>query len=192
MEPLFPIHTTEEMHHLIILLLALSLGMDAFAASVSCGMAPCFRRKQVLWLGLYFGSFQAGMAFLGSFIGTHFDANIGMIGRYVAFALLVFIGGKMVQSALSKKAEACEFPALSHGRMTVLAIATSIDALAAGFGLIFLGVHIFMACLVIGLVAAILSIAGGLLGERVAQRFCKRAELVGGLVLIALGIRSLF
>ena len=177
---------------MIILLLALSLGIDAFAVSVSCGMSPGFRRKHVLWLGLYFGTFQAGMTFLGTFLGANFDAYVGTIGRFVAFFLLVFIGCKMVQSALCKKEKDCPAPALTHGRMTVLAIATSIDALAAGFGLIFWGVNILAACLVIGLVAALLSIFGSLFGERVAQRFHKRAELVGGLVLIALGIRSLF
>ena len=177
---------------MLILLLALSLGIDAFAVSVSCGMTPGFRRKQALWLGLYFGTFQAGMTLLGVLVGGQLSPHIGMVGRILAFLLLVFIGAQMVRSALRGKKEARPVETLSHRRMTVLAIATSIDALAAGFGLAFWGVNIFLACVVIGLTAALMSLLGGLCGERVADRMQSRAELIGGLVLIALGIRSLF
>ena len=177
---------------MLILLLALSLGIDAFAVSVSCGMAPGFQKKQAFWLGLYFGTFQAGMALLGVLIGDQFNAHIGLAGRVVACLLLVFIGVQMVRSALRGKEEEKPAQRLSHRRMTVLAVATSIDALAAGIGLAFWGVNILLACVVIGLTAALLSLFGGLCGERVADRFRTRAELVGGLVLIALGIRSLF
>ena len=175
-----------------IFLLALSLGMDAFAVSVSCGMSPGFRRRHVFWLGLYFGTFQAGMTFLGVFIGGHFSHYIGVAGRIIAFLLLVLIGGQMVWSALRGKKETDCVVELSHRRMTVLAIATSIDALAAGISLAFWGVNILIACIVIGITAALLSLFGSLFGERVADRFRTRAELAGGLVLIALGIHSLF
>ena len=175
-----------------IYLLALSLGMDAFAVSVSCGMSPGFRRRHVFWLGLYFGGFQAGMSFLGVFIGGHFSHYIGIVGRVIAFLLLVLIGGQMVWSALRGKKETDRVCELSHRRMAVLAVATSIDALAAGISLAFWGVNILLACIVIGITAALLSLCGSLFGERVADRFRTRAELVGGLVLIALGIRSLF
>ena len=177
---------------MLILPLALSLGMDVFAVSVSCGMSPGFRKRHIFWLGLYFGTFQALMALLGIFIGSHFSAHIGLLGRLVAFALLVFIGGQMVYSALRGKREDHPVLALTHWRMTVLAVATSIDALAAGIGLAFWGINTLPACLVIGLTAALLSVLGSLFGERVADRFRTRAELVGGLVLIALGISSLF
>ena len=177
---------------MIIVLLALSLGIDAFAVSVCSGMSPGFRRRHVFWLGLYFGGFQAGMALLGVFAGEHLSEHIGIVGPVIAFLLLAVIGGQMVWSALTGKGETECVLELSHKRMIVLAVATSIDALAAGFNLVFWGVNILLACIVIGLAAAMLSLLGSLFGERVGNRFRTRAELVGGLVLIALGIYSLF
>ena len=177
----------------MILLLALSLGVDAFAVSVSCGMSvPGFKRRDALWLCLYFGVFQAIMTLLGAFLGDHFGAYIGAFGRFAAFALLALIGASMVGSALRKDKKEKPVRDLSHRRMFLLAIAVSIDAFAAGISLALTAENIFLAALVIGLTAGLLSLLGSRFGEHVGNRFRKRAELVGGLTLIALGVYSLF
>jgi len=177
----------------MIVLLALGLGVDAFAVSVCSAMSvPAFRRRDALWLSLYFGGFQAGMALLGSFVGEHLGTHIGALGRFAAFILLAVIGGNMVWAALRKKEkEQCPV-ALRHRRMAVLAVAVSVDALAAGISLPFFSVSIPLAILLIGVTAALLSLLGSFFGERLGSKFRERAELVGGLTLIALGIWSLF
>jgi len=177
---------------MMIPLLALSLGMDAFAVSISCGMSPGFRRRSALWLGIYFGGFQALMTLLGAFLGHSFHQYVAQAGGWIAFGLLALIGGNMVWGALKGDRKPDEITALSHKRLFVLAIATSIDAFAAGVSLALLTVNLVVACTVIGGVAFVLSVSGGLFGKRVGEAFHKRAELVGGIVLIALGIRSLF
>jgi len=167
--------------------------VDAFAVSVSCGMSVSgFKRKDALWLCLYFGAFQAVMTLLGTFIGGHFSAYIGTLGRFAAFILLGAIGGQMIWSALRGSEGERSVPKLTHRRMVILAIAVSIDALAAGIGMTFLAVDILLAALIIGVVAALMSLLGSAFGEHVGSKFRQRAELAGGLVLIALGIWSLF
>ena len=177
----------------MIPLLALSLGIDAFAVSVSCGMSvPDFRKRRLLWLAAYFGLFQAGMTLLGAFLGGQFSGLVGELSRVIAFLLLAAIGGEMIWSALRGKAEESCAPFLTHGRMLVLALATSIDAAAAGISLGLQHVGILFASFVIGLTAFFVSLCGGLFGERVGTSFQTRATLFGGLVLIALGLWSLF
>ncbi|MCL2367595.1 MAG: manganese efflux pump MntP family protein [Oscillospiraceae bacterium] len=176
----------------MLILLALSLGIDAFAVAVSCGISvPNFRKRFILWLAFYFGLFQAGMTMVGAIPGDRFGDLFGEVGRIVAFLLLAIIGGQMVWSALRKK-EREEAPRdLTHRRMLLLAVAVSIDALAAGVSLGLQHANILLASGIIGGVAFALSILGGLFGERVGPSFHRRAGLVGGLVLIALGVRSL-
>jgi len=175
------------------LLLALSLAVDAFAVSVASSMSvPGFKKTHILWLSFYFGTFQAGMTLLGAFLGSHFSDIVGELGRWIAFALLALIGGEMVWTSLRKKEDKQAPKGLTHGRMLVLALATSVDAAAAGISLGLQHASVLFASLVIGLTAAGLSAIGCIGGERVGKGFHKRAELLGGLVLIALGIRSLF
>jgi len=177
----------------MIPLLALSLGVDAFAVAASCGMSvPDFRRRYAVLLAIYFGAFQAGMMALGTFLGHYFSEQTDEIGRIIAFVLLAVIGGRMVWEALRKNKKEQAITTLGQIRMLTLAAATSIDALAAGvsFGLT-MG-RLMLACAVIGIVAFAMTLAGGLLGERVGSKFREQAGLVGGLVLIALGVRSLF
>jgi len=173
-------------------LLALSLAIDAFAVSVSCGMSvPDFKKTRVLWLALYFGLFQAGMTLLGAFLGNHFSGFVGALGPWIAFFLLSTIGGQMIWSSLKQKEPDSCPTRLTHWRMFVLALATSVDAAAAGVSLGLQHAAIVFASIVIGLTAFGLSLLGGLFGERVGGRLQSRAELLGGLVLIVLGVRGL-
>ena len=177
----------------MILLLALSLAVDAFAVSVASSLSvPDVKKSNLLWLAGYFGLFQMGMTLIGAFLGEHFSGLVGELGRWIAFALLAAIGGQMVWTAMRKKEEDTPARSLTHKRMLVLAVATSIDAAAAGITPGLQHASILGASVIIGITTFALSMVGGLFGERVGTSFHKRAELIGGLVLIALGVRSLF
>jgi len=178
---------------MMIPLLSLSLAIDAFAVSVSCGMTvPHFKKTRALWLAMYFGGFQMGMTLLGALLGGQFSDIVGELGRWIAFILLAAIGGQMLRSALRGSGQEEYAHSLTHGRMLILAVATSIDAAAAGVSLGLQHASVLFASVAIGATAFGFSIFGGLFGERVGTKFQKYAELLGGLVLIALGIRSLF
>ena len=178
---------------MMIPLLALSLATDAFAVSVSCGMTvPNFKKTRVLWLAMYFGVFQMGMTLLGALLGGQFSGVVGELGRIIAFLLLAAIGSQMLWSALREKKQEDHVQGLTHVRMLFLAVATSIDAAAAGVSLGLQHTSVFFAGVVIGLTAFGCSVLGGLFGERVGTSVQKQAEILGGLVLIALGVRNLF
>jgi manganese efflux pump family protein len=175
-----------------ILLIAVGLAMDAFAVSLGIGAAgransarPRFR------LCFHFGLFQFAMPILGWLGGTSVAHLISSVDHWVAFSLLAFVGGRMVQSGLGQD----EIPNLSdpsRGRVLVmLSVATSIDALAVGLSLAMLRVHVVFPSIVIGVVAAGLSLTGLLLGRRLGTAFGKRTEVLGGLILIAIGVRVL-
>jgi len=177
----------------MIFLLALSLGIDAFAVATSCGMSvPKFRERQAFGLAIYFGLFQAGMAAIGAFAGSHFSAQVDRVGHIIAFALLVLIGGHMIFETLRKNKKEETIQSLSQLRMLTLAVATSIDALAAGVSLGLTGGNLIFSCTVIGVVAFGMTLVGGFLGGHVGEKFSGKASIIGGLVLIALGVRSLF
>lgn len=175
-----------------IFLIAVSLAMDAFAVSVSTGIAvPGFGPKQAGRIGLWCGAFQFAMPLIGWFLGSGVKTYIEFIDHWIAFGLLAFIGGNMVRQALSGKEEEAVTD-LSVRRLFLLALATSIDALAVGVTFAFdETVHILPACAVIGAVAFVLSMAGGLLGRRLGDLFRRRATLAGGVVLIAIGLKIL-
>ena len=179
-----------------ILLIAVSLAMDAFAVSVSCGISvPGFGVRQAARVGLWFGLFQFLMPLAGWALGTGVSGCIRAVDHWVAFALLAFIGGRMVAGALEQSCggKGGRAPSeLTRRRLCLLAVATSIDALAVGVSMAFLQhVNILWAALVIGGVAFAFSLAGGLLGRRLGCLFQKRAELAGGLVLIGIGFKIL-
>lgn len=177
-----------------IVLIAVSLALDAFAVSVSSGISvPGFGWKQALKMGLYFGVFQAAMPLIGWFLGSSLSSYIVAVDHWIAFALLALIGGRMVWGTLRGGEEAEEAPAdLSAGRLVMLAVATSIDALAVGVSMAFMSnVNIGVAAAVIGLVAFVLSVVGGLAGRKLGGFFQQKAELVGGLVLIGIGLKIL-
>ena len=177
-----------------ILLIAVSLALDAFAVSVSSGISvPGFGGRQALKMGLWFGGFQFDMPLAGWFLGSSVSRYIEAVDHWVAFGLLAFIGGRMVWGALRQGAGDGEAapPDLSAGRLCLLAIATSIDALAVGVSMAFMQVDILLSAAVIGLVALGLSVVGGLVGKRLGVLFQRRAELAGGLVLVGIGLKIL-
>lgn len=179
-----------------IFLIAVSLALDAFAVSVSSGISiPGFGWKHGVKMGCWFGFFQFAMPLVGWLLGTGVSTYISAVDHWIAFALLALIGGKMVWEALKKARGGGDDDAapaeLSAKRLTVLAIATSIDALAVGVSMAFMAVNIIAASIVIGVVAFALSVVGGLLGKRLGRLFQQRAELAGGLVLIGIGAKIL-
>ena len=159
-----------------ILLIAVSLAMDAFAVSVSCGISvPGFGVRQAARVGLWFGLFQFLMPLTGWALGTGVSGCIRAVDHWVAFALLAFIGGRMVAGALEQSCggEGGRAPSeLTRRRLCLLAVATSIDALAVGVSMAFLQ-HV------------------NILWRRLGCLFQKRAELAGGLVLIGIGFKIL-
>ena len=177
---------------LYIFLIGVSLSMDAFAISVANGMAlRPFRPGYALWMGLYFGFFQFFMPLLGCLLGGAVSAYASTLGPYISFFLLAFIGGKMLMdSAGGGEGEGME--QFSHTKLLAMALATSIDALAAGVSFAFMeGARLLPACGLIGCTTFALSAAGALLGRAIPGVSGKRAGLLGGAVLIALGLRML-
>lgn len=176
-----------------VFLIAVSLALDAFAVSVSSGIAiPGFGWKQAVKMGLWFGTFQFAMPLAGWLLGSSVSGYIEAVDHWVAFGLLALIGGRMAWGAVRGGGDEEEAPAdLSAKRLCLLAIATSIDALAVGVSMAFMRVDVLFSAIIIGIVAFVLSVVGGLAGRRLGSLFQQRAELVGGLVLIGIGIKIL-
>lgn len=178
-----------------LFLIGVGLSMDAFAVSVCKGLAmKKVNKKQAVVIGLYFGGFQALMPFLGWLLGIRFQKYIVSVDHWIAFVLLVFIGGKMVVEAVREKGEKeigkMDLP-LNHKEMLVLAVATSIDALAVGITFAFLDVPIAEAVIIIGCTTFVLSILGVVVGNYFGSRYKKKAEITGGIILILIGLKIL-
>ncbi len=180
-----------------LLLLAVGVSMDAFAVSICKGL--CMKKatlKAGMTCGLWFGGFQALMPTIGFFLGTLFADAIQAVDHWVAFLLLGIIGINMLKEAFEKEeGAACPVDGeadLSVKTMFVMAVATSIDALAVGISLAMAGnVNIFTAALLIGLCTCGFSAAGVKIGNVFGSKFEKKAQLAGGLILILLGIKIL-
>ena len=175
-----------------LLLLAVGLSMDAFAVSVCKGLAlKKVSLRHMCIVGAWFGGFQALMPSLGYLLGSRFEQYITAIDHWIAFVLLVLIGANMIREALSKE-EADEANAsLAFKTMLLMAVATSIDALAVGITFAFLSVHIVPAALTIGATTFLLSAAGVKVGSVFGLRYKKRAEIAGGVILCLLGVKIL-
>ena len=175
-----------------ILLLGIGLSMDAFAVSVCKGLAV--RRadvKTALVCGAWFGFFQMLMPLIGYYLGRMFAEAIQAVDHWVAFGLLVLVGGNMIKESLDKSEETST-PDLSFKAMLPLAVATSIDALAVGISLAMVGqVNIFFAAPLIGLCTCLLSAIGVKVGNVFGSRFEKKAQIAGGVILILLGVKIL-
>lgn len=175
-----------------ILLLGIGLSMDAFAVSVCKGLAV--RRadaKTALVCSAWFGFFQALMPLIGYYLGRVFADAIEAVDHWVAFGLLVIVGGNMIKEALDKSEEQST-PDLSFKAMLPLAVATSIDALAVGISLAMTAeVSIFTSVAVIGVTTFLLSAVGVTIGGVFGSKFEKKAEFLGGAVLILLGFKIL-
>lgn len=174
-----------------LFILAVGLSMDAFAVAVCKGLAmQKMNWRHAIVIGLYFGGFQAAMPSLGYILGVGFQSRIQAVDHWIAFVLLVFIGLNMVRESRDQEAEHVD-PSVGFKVMVILAIATSIDALAVGVTFAFLQVNIVPAVCFIGTVTFLLSVIGVKVGNVFGTRYKSRAELVGGLILIAIGVKIL-
>ena len=178
-----------------LLLLALGVSMDAFAVSICKGLAmPRATLKEGLTCGVWFGGFQALMPLIGFYLGTLFAEAIQAVDHWVAFILLGIIGINMLKEAFEKDCGCCDEhnADLSAKTMFVMAVATSIDALAVGISLAMAGnVNIVTAVLLIGVFTCGMSALGVKIGNAFGARFEKKAQLAGGIILILLGLKIL-
>ena len=179
-----------------LFLLGVGLSMDAFAVSVCKGLGMRkLNKKQALIIGLYFGGFQALMPFVGWLLGSQFQKYITSLDHWIAFILLGFIGGKKMIEAVrewneEEVVDVMDAP-IDHKNMLVLAVATSIDALAVGITFAFLGTPIVEAITIIGITTMVISIAGVVVGNFFGSRYKSKAEFIGGLILVLLGLKIL-
>ena len=176
-----------------IIIIAVGLAMDAFAVSIGKGLSvKRVEPRHSMSVGLWFGGFQALMPLVGYFLGISFASFVSSIDHWIAFVLLGVIGANMIREA---KGDECECEGanadFSPRQMLLLAIATSIDALAVGVSLAFLGADIWTTVAVIGVVTMLLSMMGLRIGNIFGCRFKSKAELLGGCVLILMGSKIL-
>ena len=165
--------------------------MDAFAVSIGKGMTLLKKDyKKSFVIGLYFGIFQALMPLIGYLLAFKFHDLIQNIDHWIAFSLLIFIGIKMIKSAILD--EPILDSNINFKTMILLAIATSIDALAIGITLSFLNVNIILSISYIGLITFILSFIGVIIGSKVGEKFGIKSQLLGGFILIMIGLKILF
>ena len=185
-----------------LLLLALPLSMDAFAVAIGLGAKHRYGTAKIaVMAGVYFGVFQGVMPLIGYLGGRSILGFIAHLAPWIACIILVGLGGKMLYEALSSDSEEDEVPhsdgldvansgvAVTHKTMTTLAIATSIDAMAAGFTLNLIPVNAWLSCLIIAVVTAVFSFFGVFLGKQSGTWLESKAEIFGGLVLIGIGLK---
>ena len=178
-----------------LLHIGVGLSMDAFAVAICKGL--CMKRldvRQALVIALFFGGFQAFMPLVGWALGTQFEQFITPVDHWIAFALLAFIGGKMLWDSFHEDDEGMACAAdgkLDLRELTMLAVATSIDALAVGITFAFLRVDIVLSVGLIGATTFLLSLAGVAVGHRFGARYEKPATIVGGVVLVLIGVKIL-
>lgn len=176
-----------------LILLAIGLSMDAFAVSICKGLASKKAGlREMGSCGLWFGGFQALMPMIGFFLGTLFSAAIEAFDHWIAFGLLALIGVNMLREALSGEDEEAGNDDFGFKTMFVMAVATSIDALAVGVSMALAGeVNIWIAITLIGVITCLTSALGVKIGNIFGDRFEKKAEIAGGVILILLGIKIL-
>ena len=182
-----------------LLLLAVGLAMDAFAVSICKGLAsPKVTKKEFLLCGIWFGSFQGLMPLIGYLIGSRFERYINIVAPWVAFVLLSLIGGNMIKEALSSEEEVK--PGFDIRTMFLMAVATSIDALAVGITFVAVPVNVLdagrltnvlLAVAVIGVITCVISMAGVKIGNIFGSRYRAGSEIMGGTILIFIGFRAL-
>ena len=174
-----------------IIFISIGLAMDAFAVSVCKGLSmKKMNWKNTLIIALYFGLFQALMPVVGYFLGSTFSSFVESIDHWIAFILLAVIGTNMIKDStddeLDKRNDNVDFKT-----MIVLAIATSIDALAVGVTFSFFEINLVLSITIIGIITFILSIIGVLIGNKFGDKFQNKAELAGGIILIIIGLKIL-
>ena len=177
-----------------LILIAIGLSMDAFAVAIGKGLSVNkIKIGHAASVAVWFGGFQALMPIIGYFLGVSFASLVESIDHWIAFCLLGFIGFNMIHESLSKDCERSNSD-FSAKQMFLLAVATSIDALAVGLGfgcMTEAGCGKILASVIIGIVAFVCSFIGAVLGKKVGKLFEKRAELFGGIILVVIGIKMI-
>lgn len=172
-----------------VVLVAIGVSADAFAVSLSQGVTMrVFRWRHALLIAGLFTAFSTVMPLVGWLLGRGFANAINGVGHWIAFALLTVVGGKLLWEALHGDEDEHDEPSLDLRGLVVLAVATSIDALAVGVSFAALSVNLPLTLVVIGVVTFVISLAGVRLGRSVGSRLGKGAEFLGGLILIAIGL----
>ncbi len=180
------------MSFLTLLIISVALAMDSFAVSVSAGLAlGVVNWRHIVRIGLFFALMQGFMPVAGWLLGVWFDSVIRDVDHWIAFMLLVFIGGKMVWESMGDNCEGAVVNPYCSRTLSALAFATSIDALAVGLGFSVLEVGILVPAVIIGLVTFVFSAVGLLLGIRFGKLCSSRAVLVGGVLLVFIGFKIL-
>ena len=179
------------MHTATLIGIAFGLAMDAFAVSVTSGLAIlCLHIRHALRIALFFGAFQALMPVVGWLAGQTLNDLISRFNHWIAFGLLSFIGIKMIVESFQMDGnDKCD--RITLGALLILSIATSIDALAVGVAFAFLNVAILTPIMIIGIVTFVLSFAGVYIGDRLGHFFEKKIEILGGVILIGIGVKIL-
>ena len=180
-----------------IFLIGIGLSMDAFAVAICKGLSmQKVDLRYTVWIALYFGVFQAAMPLTGWLLGSQFARHVTRFAPWIAFILLALIGGNMIRESLSKdeeEAEREEGLTVDHKELLMLAVATSIDALAVGvsFSMVEISISIGAAVILIGCTTFVISLAGVFIGNAFGAKYEKRAEFVGGAILILIGLKIL-
>lgn len=184
----------QAMNNFELILIAVGLSMDAFSVSICKGLTTQrFSWRTALTCGLWFGSFQALMPVVGYFLGAQFQEMIETYDHWIAFGLLFLIGTNMIREAVWGKKEKDENNGfLDFKTMFLLAIATSIDALAIGVSFACIQVKIWIAISIIGVITFLFSILGVKIGNVFGSKYEKSAEIIGGIILIIIGLKTLF
>lgn len=177
---------------LIILPVAIGLGVDAFSVALGASVFPTdSERRRTFRLVFHFGFFQGGMAFLGWLCGRTIEPYVAAIDHWIAFVLLAYVGGRMLRAALRGDLDSSREDPSRGMTLVMMSIGTSIDAFAVGLSLALTGSEILWPSLVIALVAAAMTYVGLKIGGELGTRFGPPVQLIGGLVLIAIGVRVL-
>ena len=174
-----------------IIAIGIGLAMDAFAVSICKGLSmKKIDWKKAIIIALYFGIFQALMPVLGYFLGSTFSSFVQSVDHWIAFILLAIIGGNMIKDSTDDEVEKRN-DKVDVKTMLLLAIATSIDALAVGVTFAFFEVNLLLSISIIGIITFVLSFLGVIIGNKFGDKFQNRAELTGGIVLIIIGLKIL-
>jgi putative Mn2+ efflux pump MntP len=176
---------------LTLVLIGIGLSFDTFAVSVSCGIVEKnIRFWQASRIAIFFSLFQAFMPIVGWLLGLSIKNYIIQFDHWIAFGLLAFVGGKMIFESL-KNTEEKKFDPHKIKTVIILSFATTIDAFAVGISMAFLHVNMFLATFIIGSITFIIAMLGLLFGKKLGQRSGRKMEIIGGIILIALGIKIL-
>lgn len=175
-----------------VLLVSVGLAMDAFAVSLCKGLSmKRLSLKKVFLIALYFGLFQSIMPLIGYLLASSIGNIIINVDHWIVFILLIIIGGNMISEALSKEVTTNN-DKVDFNTMVILSLATSVDALALGITFAFLKVDIFKAITLIGLITFLLCLIGVKMGHKFGNKYEKKAQFIGGLILIFMGFKILF